>query len=474
MAQHDCCDVEVGRASTLRYLCTRIRPTTIYTTYVLILGLVYTVVILFPRAPLFVLALLLFAALYIATTVIASPHIQTLSTKEATAHNRQVGYLSDAITNILAVKSFATENVELHRFESSSEDVRVKALDVMRATIKRDTIFSTTAVMATTTALGLAVVGIVWFHADIGTIFLMLTYTMTLLRGLWDFSTSALRNYNRAFGAAADMVDIVNLAPGVQDPMAPEPLRISRGEVVFNKVNFTYPEASDKLFTDLTFRIKSGEKIGVVGHSGSGKTTLTKLLLRFVDASSGTVTIDGQNITHITQSDLRSCIAYVPQEPLLFHRTIRENIAYGIPLASDKDVATAARQAHAAEFIERLPHKYDTTVGERGVMLSGGQRQRIAIARAMLRQAPLLVLDEATSALDSESEHYIQGALSDLMKNHTTIAIAHRLSTIQKMDRIVVLKNGAIIEQGSHKELLARKGYYAKLWRHQSGDFLDV
>jgi ATP-binding cassette, subfamily B, bacterial len=219
--------------------------------------------------------------------------------------------------------------------------------------------------------------------------------------------------------------------------------------------------------------IKPGEKIGLVGPSGGGKSTLTRLLLRFEDITSGTIAIDGQNVAGVTQQSLRRAISYVPQEPLLFHRTIADNIRYGLDDASIEDIQRAATLAYADDFIGELPEGYDTIVGERGVKLSGGQRQRIAIARAILKDAPILVLDEATSALDSESEVYIQRALWKLMENRTTIVVAHRLSTIQKMDRIIVLEDGAITEQGTHAELIKRKGTYSKLWNHQSGGFIE-
>jgi ATP-binding cassette subfamily B protein len=219
--------------------------------------------------------------------------------------------------------------------------------------------------------------------------------------------------------------------------------------------------------------IHAGEKIGLVGHSGSGKTTFTRLLLRFSDLDKGEILIDGQNIANITQDDLHNEIAYVPQEPLLFHRSIKENISYGQPAASMSEIDKAAKQAHAEDFIEQLPKGYETLVGERGVKLSGGQRQRIAIARALLKDAPILLLDEATSALDSESEALIQDALWKLMEGRTAIVIAHRLSTIQRMDRIVVMDDGKIVEQGSHKKLLKLGGTYAKLWARQSGGFIE-
>ena len=219
--------------------------------------------------------------------------------------------------------------------------------------------------------------------------------------------------------------------------------------------------------------IEAGRTVGLVGVSGSGKTTLTKLLLRFADVDAGGIFIDGQDIRDVTQESLRNAIAYVPQESSLFHRSIFENIAYGKPDATRKEVERAAQLANADEFIRELPNGYDTLVGERGVKLSGGQRQRIAIARAILKDAPILVLDEATSALDSESEALIQEALKNLMKGRTSIVVAHRLSTIAGLDRIVVLDNGKIVEQGTHKELLDTGGAYAKLWSRQSGAFLE-
>jgi ATP-binding cassette subfamily B protein len=258
----------------------------------------------------------------------------------------------------------------------------------------------------------------------------------------------------------------------INDPDHPVKCNIKEGKIEMKNVTFTHDQNKDTLFDNLCMTVEPGEQVGLIGRSGSGKTSLARLLLRFSDIDGGSIVIDGQDITSITQSDLHNSIAYVSQEPSLFHRSLRENIAYGKPNATDAEVRHAAEQANALDFIESLDKKFDTLVGERGVKLSGGQRQRIAIARAILKDAPILVLDEATSALDSESEQLIQGALAKLMKGRTSIVIAHRLSTIAKLDRIIVLDEGKIVEQGTHSELLANNGIYAKLWSHQSGGFL--
>jgi ATP-binding cassette subfamily B protein len=280
--------------------------------------------------------------------------------------------------------------------------------------------------------------------------------------------------YNRAFGDASDMIKILDLDSVVRDPAEPEQVRIGAGAITFDQVTFRHAGSDDALFDGLSLHIRPGEKIGLVGHSGAGKTSFTRLLLRFSDVDGGRILIDDQDIARITQGDLHAKIAYVPQEPLLFHRSIRENIAYGKLDADDSQIWLAAARANATQFVDTLRDGYDTLVGERGVKLSGGQRQRIAIARAMLKDAPILLLDEATSALDSESEALIQKALWTLMEGRTTIVIAHRLSTVQKMDRIIVLDEGRIVEMGSHRQLLGNaSGIYASFWARQSGGFLD-
>lgn len=449
--------------------------TTLFQVLGLFWALTFASVLLVGRAPLFVLLLIAFTVLYIVCAIAITRRVRRLNALEAEAGNEQTGQLADAITNVMAIKGFAAGKAENRRFDAISEKTRQALMSVMWASLKREAIFGSIGTTISAVSLVLAVASIVLFEADIATVFLVLSYTGDILQRLWEFSTQALRTYNRVFGDAQAMTEVLAISPSIKDPAHPEKSRVTKGALAFKDMSFTHPDSRDDtaLFANLNLSIKPGEKIGLIGRSGSGKTTLTRLLLRFSDIDGGEITIDGQNIAHITQDDLRRSIAYVPQEPLLFHRSIRENIAYGKPNASEKEILEAAHKAHAWEFIEKLPQSFDTLVGERGVKLSGGQRQRIAIARAILKDAPILVLDEATSALDSESEKLIQAALWELMKNRTAIVIAHRLSTIQKMDRILVLDDGKIVEQGTHAELIKQHGTYAQLWTHQSGGFIE-
>lgn len=464
----------VSQASKLTGAYIRFADASIFNMYALVITLTAAIAILTPRVPLYSAVLLVLSAIYIAGTVYFSKPVREANTREAEAQSKQTGYLADAITNVMAVKSFAGGTHESKRFWKMATTT-LRATDrSMRMTTIRDFYASSITTSIGISALIIAILGVGMFHADIGTVFLMVMYTGSIGMRLWDFQ-NVLRQYNRALGDASDMVKILQIKPGIKDPISPEPSRIREGRIDFNHVAFTHAGAhkNDTLFKDLDLHIKPGEKVGLVGHSGSGKTTLTRILLRFSDIDGGEIAIDGQNIAAITQDDLRRAISYVPQEPLLFHRSIRENIAYGKPDATEAEIIEAATKAHAHEFIEKLSEGYNTLVGERGVKLSGGQRQRIAIARAILKEAPILLLDEATSALDSESEHLIQQSLQELMKRRTAIVIAHRLSTVQKMDRIIVLDHGEIVEEGTHHDLIAHSGVYASLWAHQSGGFID-
>lgn len=464
----------VSQASKLTGSYVRFMDSTIFNLYTLVITIVATIMILAPRAPQYAAVLVVLSIVYILGTVKFSKPVRDANTVESEAQSKQTGFLADSISNVMAIKSFSAMHEESAGHWKAASHTRNMGLRSMRALTIRETYASVINTIITVAALGIAIIGVGVFNADIATIFLIVTYTNAIGKRLWDFQ-NVLRQYNRAFGDASEMVKILAIEPDVKDPVKPEKLRISKGAIRFEDVTFSHDGASqdDALFKKLKITIPAGQKVGLVGHSGSGKTTLTRLLLRFSDIDSGSLMIDGQNIAAITQDDLRRSISYVPQEPLLFHRSIRENIAYGKPDATDEEIVEAARKAHAHEFIDKLPEKYETLVGERGVKLSGGQRQRIAIARAILKEAPILVLDEATSALDSESERLIQKALGELMKDRTAIAIAHRLSTVQKMDRILVLENGRVIEDGSHQSLIAQKGVYADLWAHQSGGFIE-
>jgi ATP-binding cassette subfamily B protein len=463
----------VSQTTKLLSAYVRIADTTMFMVMPLFWGIVFTVLIMAPRSLAYSLVLLVFSVIYIICAFYITRPSRRLGAEHASAESAQTGRLADSLTNIMAIKSFAREPDELRAYAQATDNTFTKLLRLMHASQRQMAFFGVTTGILEAIALLVAVIAVVVLHADIATAFLIFNYTSSITNQLFMFSNNSLRNYNRAVGDANDMIDILALKPQVRDPEKPKRSRLTNGHIRFNAVTFTHAGADDALFEGLNIDIKDGEKVGLVGHSGSGKTTFTRLLLRFSDIDGGTITINGQNIAEVTQDDLHRAITYVPQEPLLFHRSIRENINYGKPDATDGEIVRAAKQAHAVEFIDLLPEGYETMVGERGVKLSGGQRQRVAIARAMLKDAPILVLDEATSALDSESEGLIQDALWKLMQHKTAIVIAHRLSTIQHMDRIVVMDDGKIIEEGSHKSLLRKKGAYAKLWARQSGGFIE-
>lgn len=294
----------------------------------------------------------------------------------------------------------------------------------------------------------------------------------TLISGHLRDVGQRVREILQATSDLADVVEFAETKPAVADQPGAQPLVCRRGELVFDRISFTYPGQARPIFHNFSLTIPAGQRLALVGHSGSGKTTFFKLLTRAYDLSAGTIHVDGQNIAAVQQTSLRANLALVPQEPILFHRSLAENIGYARPGASLAAIKKAARLAHAAEFIERLPQKYETLVGERGVKLSGGERQRVALARAILADAPVLLLDEATAALDSQSERLIQAALDTLLPGRTSITIAHRLSTVRAADRIVVLDRGRIVEDGTHAQLLRLGGVYAQLYRLQAGGFL--
>ncbi|MEX2029014.1 MAG: ABC transporter ATP-binding protein [Candidatus Paceibacterota bacterium] len=434
-------------------------------------SLVGVVIVLFLNVPTLAWMFLVWAIAYLIVTFFLIRKKIVYDLLEAEADSLVTARLSDAILNILNIKIFGGERKEKLGFQAVTKDEETRRrrawyFDNFQNVVKAVMMFALqVAVLFSNLKL--------WYVGELtlGTFVLIQTYMVTIFLILWNLGRS-LSKAVKSLTEMQEVIDIFDITPDILDPKKPEALKISVGRVVFDKVSFTYQGGVDVL-EDFNLDISPGERVGLVGHSGAGKSTITKLLLRFTDIMKGDITIDGQNIKNITQNDLRSVISYIPQESILFHRTIGENIAYGRPDATQEEIIAVAKKAHADEFISQLPRGYDTLVGERGVKLSGGERQRVAIARAMLKNAPILVLDEATSSLDSVSESYIQDSFNELMKGKTTIIIAHRLSTIQKMDRIVVLEKGKIVEEGTHQELLGKKGVYAELWDHQTGGFLE-
>lgn len=416
--------------------------------------------------------LLAWTPIFILVLVVMITKKSPITRQASAADSRVTAFLSDAITNIITIKTFARTGVESSGFEKVSQNRFKKRLRSWRFSAYIRDFRWLLILVFFASFLMLSVSMVVNGTVSAGVLVAAQIYVFIILSNLLSFH-QIIERTEQYLADAAELTDVLDQQPDLQDPVRPEVAQIKQGKVELRAVNFKYPGKDEALFDNLNLTIPAGQKVGLVGHSGSGKSTITRLLLRFIDVDGGSITIDGQDIRHITQDDLRHNIAFVPQEPLLFHRTIKENIAYGRLNASDSDIKTAAQHAYADEFIEQMPQKYETLVGERGVKLSGGERQRIAIARAMLTTCPLLILDEATSALDSKSEKLITKALDDLMKDRTTIVIAHRLSTIKKLDRVVVLKDGKIIEDGTHEELIKLKGEYAELWSHQSGNFLE-
>ena len=451
----------------------RFWDTIIWSILPLIISLVGSIIVLSTLLWQYALFLLIFSIVFSLVVYYGSKPMAKLTKKEAKASNKLNGQLADVISNILAVKSSGAESTEQKFFTKTVSSWRNSSLDVMRGFLKISTVYSSISMTMKVSAAAFAVCAAQNNLISVAAVYLIITYTSSVTRELWNMN-GIMRNYNRIIGNTNDMVEILQTPTTLIDKSSSK-LEVTNGEISMDKITFTHDEGQgDTLFHDFSLDIKPGEKIGLVGASGSGKTTLTKLLLRLADIDSGKITIDGQDISEVTQASLRAKIAYVPQEPLLFHRSVRENIAYSRPDATDAEIEEAAKKAGAYDFIVGLKDGFDTMVGERGIKLSGGQRQRVAIARAILKDAPILVLDEATSALDSESEALIQKSLETLMENRTSIVIAHRLSTIAKLDRIIVLKDGKIVEDGSHDELINKKrGVYAKLWARQSGGFIE-
>ncbi|MCF7816002.1 MAG: ABC transporter ATP-binding protein/permease [Candidatus Pacebacteria bacterium] len=379
------------------------------------------------------------------------------------------GYGVDAITNMAAVRQFVRGPHEDDRFSEQIDHMR--SLNLKQWHMSEWTLLINNVLIVVFEAAVLFITVRLWILDTITTGDLVMIITLMIgIQGTLVFIGSIMNGFIRRYGEIEEGLTDILTSHEITDNERAQSITDIRGEIDWKHVRFDYGEMP--VFEDFNLLIKPGERIGLVGESGAGKTTFISLLLHQHEVAGGTIAIDGNDISLITQDSLRENIAVVPQEPMLFHRSIRENIAYGKPNATDEEIFEVAKKAQAHEFITSLSKGYETLVGERGVKLSGGQKQRIAIARAMLKNAPILVLDEATSALDSESEVAIQKALHELMEGKTVIAIAHRLSTLREMDRIIVLEAGKIIEDGTHSKLSKAGGIYSRLWKHQAGGFL--
>ena len=423
----------------------------------------------------FLVPFFVWIVLFITILRLLIPRLAKTAERQADARSLMTGRITDAYSNIATVKLFSHGAREARYAKQSMDEFMVTVYAQMRlATLLHTWSF----IINSSLTLSTAALGVwLWHGGHVGAGAVATATAMALrLNGLSQFIMWESARLFENVGTVSDGMTTLSKPQTILDKPAALPLKVEQGNINFSHVDFSY-EVGKPLLNGFNLNIKAGEKVGLIGRSGAGKSTIVNLLLRFYEPQSGTIEIDGQNINDITQESLRAQIGLVTQDTSLLHRSVRDNIVYGRPEATDEEMFQAAERAEAADFIPNLSDAkgrtgYDAHVGERGVKLSGGQRQRIAIARVMLKDAPILLLDEATSALDSEVEAAIQESLDKMMEGKTVIAIAHRLSTIAAMDRLIVLDKGRIVEEGTHAELLANNGLYAKLWAHQSGGFL--
>lgn len=441
-----------------------------YGVWLQVIRLISVFVVLFLVAPFIGWLFLVWAVIFILMSYYLALKRVQFDTVESSADSRTTGRTADVFTNALNLKMFSSawrEKISFNNVVKEQMDAKITAWNFQNFT------YALQGIIVTWLGIVSLYVSVsLWFDGliTLGTVVLVYSYSNTIFDSVWNLGKQMSR-LSKIFSNAAEMVDIIDEPIEIHNPHNPEKLNIKSGLIEFNGVLFSYKQGAN-ILENFNLKINAGERVGVVGTSGAGKTTITKLLLRFADVKGGAITIDAQDIRNITQDDLRSVVSYVPQDPILFHRSLAENIAYGKPDATIDEIIEAAKKAHAHDFIQNLSHGYETLVGERGVKLSGGERQRVAIARAILKNAPILILDEATSSLDSVSETHIKEALDVLMQGRTTIVIAHRLSTIEKMDRIIVMEKGEIVEEGNHKELLNKEGVYKNFWDHQYKGFI--
>jgi|GEM_PF-161457 len=445
-------------------------------------GLVQTVIIgagigvIAWKSPILAIVTLISMATVLSFTILFSSWRLRLRRALSEASSDLAGAVGDALSHGPTVKSFASEAYEQKHLEGSLNNWAKVQYKTWISSVPADG--GRMILAAGATIVLLIVTSRMYQHGtiSIAVVTLVQLYVIRMITATQAIA-DLIKQYEAVMGGAYQSMKTMLVPATVVDRDAPRHLPKGGLRIRFDKVTYRYNDAAKgaRAVLDFDLEIAPGEKIGLVGYSGSGKTTLTKLLLRFMDTSEGSIFVGDVDVRDVPQRELREHIAYVPQEPLLFHRSIAENISYGKPSASKKRVREVAKMAYVDEFVESMPKQYATLVGERGVKLSGGQRQRVAIARAILKDAPILVLDEATSALDSRSERFIQQALWRLMKNRTALVVAHRLSTIQRMDRIAVMDKGKIVQVGTHDELLGdKKGIYARLWAHQSGGYVGI
>lgn len=437
----------------------------------LVITISIIVAILFSRNSILGMIIVIWIFLFMTINWIFAKYKMRYDIKRSEAETEATGFLADTITNNSNVKLFCGYKQEINSFAKLNK----KILKLRIFTWNLDEIFnSTQTFLMIILEIGIFYFAIHLWQKDlftVGDFVLLQSYVLILFMKLWHFGKMIRQTYQN-LADAEEMTEILNTPYEIKDVYNAKNLKVTAGKIKFEKMDFYYHKTR-KVFKDFNLFIRPCERVALIGPSGAGKTTIIKLLLRNHDVSAGKILIDGQDISRITQESLWKNISLVPQDPVLFHRTLMENIRYGAPEATDKEVIEASKLAHCHKFIISSPEGYDTFVGERGIKLSGGERQRVAIARAILRNAPILILDEATSSLDSQSESLIQDALTKLMKGKTVIVIAHRLSTIIKMDRIVYIDKGSIIEDGTHQQLLKKEyGYYRKLWELQAGGFI--
>lgn len=435
-----------------------------------IVGLIIAIISMLLVHPVFALILIIWAIIFLGIAMVYFKPVQDLSNLFATSKTTLVGKIVDSISNITNLRLFSRASYENKLIRNTVQDTTDKDQNMQWTILKMRAFWDASIIVLIATNLYMLVVMYSKNQVSIGDFSFIISLSISIFYNLW-YLASQFVLFAEELGKCRQALTLISESHEITDKPNAQPLIVTQGHIEFKNVSFHYDEGAH-LFKNKSVVIEPGQKIGLVGLSGSGKSTFANLILRLFDVESGQILIDGKNICDVTQESLRENIAMIPQDVTLFHRTLMENIRYGRIDATDAEIISASKKAHCHEFISRLPEKYNALVGERGIKLSGGQRQRIAIARAMLKNAPILILDEATSALDSLTEKLIQDGLHVLMQNRTTIVIAHRLSTLSEMDRILVFEKGRIIEDGSHEELIKIPSHYSRMWQMQAGGFL--